>query len=218
MVSRIHILPSTYGLAFQSMPAYHNFGTNLPWRKRLPRREVKHRTNLEEELRVRVGAYRQSVDSVENQAERVQVLKYTEQEAREKLESVRAFLGAIRKDKLRGIVTAQLWFHATHGIAVNTRTSIRDQERAPIAADLNRAMREKSEQEEKTFALTADVSEVHREVSIAPEDWHMFAFQVQEGPTLLVNTVGTFGMASASYYRSRVAAALGRLSLCFAEH
>ena len=94
---------------------------------------------------------------------------------------------------------------------MNTRTSIRDQERAPIAADLNRAMRVKSEQEEKTFALTADVSEVHREVSIAPEDWHMFAFQVQERSTVFVKS---------RYVQDVVRVLLQFLvvSLCFAEH
>ena len=32
---------------------------------------------------------------------------------------------------------------------------------------------EKSQVEEKTFALTADVSEAHRQIPIAPQDWHL---------------------------------------------
>ena len=79
-------------------------------------------------------------------------------------------------------------------------------------AFLARAMREKADYEEKTFALTADVKEAHRQVPIAPEDWHLLACQVQQGSTVYLNTVGTFGVASASCYWSRVAAALGRLS------
>ena len=74
-------------------------------------------------------------------------------------------------------------------------------------------MREKADYEEKTFALTADVKEAHRQVPIAPEDWHLVACQVQEGSTVYVNTV-----ASASYHWSRVAAALGRLSQYLAGH
>ena len=106
-------------------------------------------------------------------------------------------------------------FDGTHGIDVNTSTRIRDQERAPIAADLKRAMREKSQVEEKTFTLTADVSEAHRQIPIAPQDWHLLGCQVRGGSSVYVNTVGTFGVASASYYWSRTAAALGRLSQYF---
>ena len=71
-------------------------------------------------------------------------------------------------------------FDGTHGLSVNSRTRLRDQERAPIAADLKRAMR-------------ADV--LRR-----------------------TGTVGTFGVASASFYWSRVAAAIGRLSQYILAH
>ena len=47
-------------------------------------------------------------------------------------------------------MSARVLFDGTHGINVNTRTRIRDQERAPIAADLKRAVREKADYEEKT--------------------------------------------------------------------
>ena len=126
---------------------------------------------------------------MEDQAERGQILKYTEQEARERYPNlIVASLGANRKDTPGGVVSARVLFDGTHGINVNKRTRIRDQERALTAADLKRAMREKSEQE-KTFALTADVSEAHRQVPIAPEDWHLLPCQVQEGSAVHVNTV-----------------------------
>ena len=63
-----------------------------------------------------------------------------------------------------------------------------------------------------TFALTADVSEAHRQVPIDERDWHLLGCQVAEGQEVYVNTVGTFGVASASYHWSRVASAIGRLS------
>ena len=84
--------------------------------------------------------------------------------------------------------------------ALNLRTRLRDQERAPIAADLKRSMREKAKVDERTFALTADVIEAHRQVPVHP---HLLGCQV-----CFVNTVGTLGIASASYYWSRVAAPL----------
>ena len=53
---------------------------------------------------------------------------------------------------------------------MNTRTRIRDQERSPVASVLKRAMRKKASQDEPTFALTADVSEAHRQIPIHPCD------------------------------------------------
>ena len=153
------------------------------------------------------------VDVLEDQARRGQVLKLSEPEARARFPNlVVASLGANRKDKPNGTVTARVLFDGTHGISVNKRTRIRDQERAPIAADLKRSMREKAREGLTTFALTADVSEAHRQVPIDERDWHLLGCQVAEGQEVYVNTVGTFGVASASYHWSRVASAIGRLS------
>ena len=51
-----------------------------------------------------------------------------------------ASLGAQRKEKPGGKVSARVLFDGTHGLSVNTKTRLRDQERAPIAADLKRSM------------------------------------------------------------------------------
>ena len=53
---------------------------------------------------------------------------------------------------------ARVLFDGTHGLSVNSRTRIRDQERAPIAADLKRTMREKAKVDELTFAQSADTA------------------------------------------------------------
>ena len=79
--------------------------------------------------------------------------------------------------KTWGKVTARVLFDGTHGINVNSRIRLRDQERAPIAADLKRTMREKAKLDELTFALTADITEAHRQVPIHPDDWHHFGCQ-----------------------------------------
>ena len=42
-------------------------------------------------------------------------------------------------------------------------------------------MREKSLHDELTFALTADVAEAHRQIPIAPCDWHLLGCQVEKG-------------------------------------
>ena len=72
---------------------------------------------------------------LEDQASRGQLLKFTEAEARARFPNlVVASLGAQRKDKPNGVVSARVLFDGTHGLAVITRTRIRDQERTPIAA------------------------------------------------------------------------------------
>ena len=148
---------------------------------------------------------------LEDQASRGQVL--TEAEARARFPNlVVASLGAQRKDKPNGVVSARVPFDGTRGLAVNTRTRIRDQERSPIAAELKRTMRGKTELGQPTFALTTDVSEAHRQVPVHPSDWHFLGCQVTKSSTVYVNTVGTLGITSASYYWNWVGAAVGRIS------
>ena len=162
---------------------------------------------------------KQVVEVLEDHCARGQVRKYSEREAREKFPGlVVAALGAARKDKPDGEYTARVLFDGTNGIHVNKRIRLRDQERAPIAADIKRLMREKSRVGEKTFALSADVSEAHRQIPIAECDWRFLGCRVKPGGAVYVNTVGTFGVASASYWWSRVASALGRLTQYLAGH
>ena len=56
------------------------------------------------------------------------------------------------------------------------------------------------------------MAEAHRQVPVHPDNWHFLFCQVVPGAEVFVNTVGTFGIISASYYWSRVGAAVGRLS------
>ena len=70
-----------------------------------------------------------------------------------------ASLGAQRKEKAGGVVSARVLFDGTHGISVNSWIRVRDQARSPITADIKRIVREKSNAGFRTFALTADVVE-----------------------------------------------------------
>ena len=139
-------------------------------------------STLETQLRF-VGRFRrQSGSSSRGSGGQRRVLKFTEPEARARfLDLVVAFLGAQRKDKPKGVISARVFFDGTHGLAaINSRTRIRDQERSPVAADLKRALKEKG--------------------------------QIAKGSTVYVNTVGIFGMTSASYNWNRVGAAVNRIS------
>ena len=74
-----------------------------------------------------------------------------------------------------------------------------------------RLMREKAKTGGVTFGLTADVKEAHRQVPIHPDDRHLLGCQLEKGGEVFVNTVGTFGVSSASHHWSRVSA-VGRLT------
>ena len=135
-------------------------------------------------------------------------MKLSEEEAKKRYPSlVVASLGAQRKDKKNGTYTARVLFDGTNGLSVNKRTRVPDQE-----ADIKRLLREKAKMSERTFALTADVAKAHRQVPIDPLDWHYLGAQIGPGDVVYVNTVGTFGISSASYCWSRVGSALCRLS------
>ena len=89
------------------------------------------------------------VKIMNDQAERGQVLRLSEEEAQRRFSCLTvASLGAQKKKKKKpgGEVTARILFEGTHGIDVNTRIRIRDQERAPIAADVKRVLRERAKQ------------------------------------------------------------------------
>ena len=148
-----------------------------------------------------------------DETRRGQLIRLGEEEAKIRFPRlVIASLGANRKDRPNGEVTARVLHDGTNGLSVNTRTRLRDQERSPISLDIKRAMREKSSRGLSTFALTADVKEAHRQIPIDPRDWHLLGCQVERGADVFVNTVGTFGITSASYYWSRVSSAVGRLT------
>ena len=76
----------------------------------------------------------------------------------------------MRKDEPNGATTARVFFDGTRGLNVNTRTTIRDQERSPISADLKSALREKEKTEDVTFVFMVDVSAAHQQIPAHPSD------------------------------------------------
>ena len=100
-------------------------------------------------------------------------------------------LEAFRMDTPSGIIPVRVLFDGTNSIRVNERTRIRDEVRVPSAADLKRFMREKTTHDEHTFALTADVTEAHRHLPMAPCDRYLRGCQAVSGCTVYVVKVGT---------------------------
>ena len=111
-------------------------------------------------------------------------------------------MGALKNEK-DGVISARVVFDGTYGTYVNSSTHLRDQERSPVAGDIKRFVREKARVGERTFGLTADIKEAHRQIPIHPSDWHMLGSQLEPEGEVYINTVGTFGISSASYRWSR---------------
>ena len=109
----------------------------------------------------------QVLEVLHEQASRGQIIVLPEQEAKERYPSlVIASLGAKRKEKPDGRITARVLFDGTNGLEVNKRTGVRHQGKGPVAADLKRSMRARAARGEKTFAVTGDATEAHRQVPI----------------------------------------------------
>ena len=163
------------------------------------------------------GSWRENYSSVEPYVEQVE--KQFEDEIRlgsmiklEPEEAIRRFgsklsvasLGAVPKpDKSVRVV-----FDATHGQHINDSIRVRDQQSYPTAADLKASLESLPF---TTFSLSGDVSRAHRLIRVREADWPRQSCRAQKGGSIFTNTVGTFGVASASYWWFRMMAGLGRL-------
>ena len=145
------------------------------------------RVHMAEQLFCRRHTLWRVYRGIGDQSKRGQVLKLSEEEARSEYPNlVVASLGANKKEKPRGIITARVLHDGTNGISVNRRIRVRDQERFPTATDVKRVMREKATIGEQSIALTADKKEAHRQVPIDPGDWHLLACQVTPGSSVYI--------------------------------
>lgn len=108
-----------------------------------------------------------------------------------------ASLGAIQKfDE-----TFRAAHDATHGVAINGCIQVRDQIAGLIAGDVKEGLRTL---EQPTFLLTTDDANVKRAQTLAkikPSEWGQQARPISEtSPYVWLNTVGTFGVASAAVH------------------
>ena len=136
-------------------------------------------------------------------------MKLTEEEARKKYGNslVVASLGAQVKNgaKETGDLTVRLLFDGTHGVPVNAGIRVRDQDRSPAAPDIKRVLRQLANHSGPKFGFKVDVKDAHRLIPIKPCDWHLLCCRCEVGKEIYVNKTGTFGVASAAYWWSRVA-------------
>lgn len=115
-------------------------------------------------------------------------------------------MGAVVKDA--EAQTFRVIYDASNTMHVNHRIRVRDQQRLHIAGDIAAVLRQASAESPARFAAFFDVRKAHRQVLVRRRDWGFQAARIRDSdPDVWLNTCGTFGVASASYWWSRLAAA-----------
>ena len=178
---------------------------------------------LEEEPLMREEVWRSNYQSVDQHTEFVYnhfdeecaeglMEKLTLQQARDKYGDKIAVssLAVLVEDNHQG--KRRIIHDATHGTLVNNRIRCRDKVRSPSAREKQYLLALFKQQNKSVCSLVGDISKAHRRFLHAPNERGLLACKVQEGDSFIyVNKVGTFGVACASYWWSRISGAGVRL-------
>ena len=103
----------------------------------------------------------------------------------------------------------------THGVKLNNEIQILDRLENPGPRELATIMRVSSDAGERVmFSVNADIAKAHRRVKVRPADWGVQACRTSaHSKVVWLNKTGTFGVASAAYWWSRLMGLLGRHAL-----
>ena len=101
---------------------------------------------------------------------------------------------------------------ATHGTKINNRIKCRDKQRSPGAREKRYLLSYYKSRGDVVFSLVGDISKAHRRFLHDPSEHGLLACRVRSSDKhIYINKVGTFGVASASYWWGRIAGAGIRL-------
>lgn len=154
----------------------------------------------------------------EKKAGRMRVMNYGEAQKLFKILKVAA-QGAIEKAD----DTFRIIHDGTHDVAINPHIKIQDQLRCPSAGEGRTVMERSSEERPGVhFGLQADVSKAHRLFLHREKDRGLLACRTDKRPLtnasrIWINDVGTFGIASAAYWWSRLSSGICRLLMAMME-
>eukprot|EP00439_Symbiodinium_sp_Y106_P006633 s14528_g1.t1 len=95
----------------------------------------------------------------------------------------------------------------SNGQHINDCIRVRDAQRYPTGGDLQTALEILPF---AYFSLSGDISRAHRLCRVREEDWPRQACRGSDPQKVYYNCVGTFGIASASYWWYRLMSGLGR--------
>ena len=151
---------------------------------------------------------------LDDQTARGQIEVVTEAEAKRRFGSKLsiASLAAIEKGVNEdGSTDVRIVHDGTNGVGINGRIKVLDYVAHPGSIDVQGALRYCQDSGLPYYGVTADVSEAHRQVRVRQQDVGYQACQLEPGGLVYLNLVGTYGVASAGYWWSRLAACLVRL-------
>jgi len=95
---------------------------------------------------------------------------------------------------------------ATHGTKINNRIKCRDKQRSPGAREKMYLLAYYKDKGNVIFSLVGDISKAHRRFLHHPSERGLLACRVlSTDDHVYINNVGTFGVASASYWWGRIA-------------
>ena len=102
-----------------------------------------------------------------------------------------------------------------HGVHLNNQIRIADKMDNPGPREMACVMETSlSAGERVIFAVNGDVSKAHRRVRVKQQDWGVQAARTDRNSnTVWLNKVGTFGVASAAFWWSRLMGLIGRFAL-----
>ena len=119
-------------------------------------------------------------------------------------------LGAVTKTDSVGVVTGlRIVMDGTHGVEVNSRIRVRDQDQCPIAADVKRVQRAQA-REAACWGLAVDVKEAHRLPVVRAQFWEYQACRARQNGSIYLCKCGLCGIACIACWWSRIGAALVR--------
>eukprot|EP00435_Cladocopium_sp_Y103_P011931 s1588_g3.t1 len=103
----------------------------------------------------------------------------------------------------------------THGVHLNNQIQSACRLENPGPRELSTIMRLSEEAKEKViFGVNGDIAKAHRRVKVRRQDWGVQACRSAQGTGILwLNRTGTFGVASAAFWWSRLMGLLGRHAL-----
>ena len=107
----------------------------------------------------------------------------------------------------------------THGVRLNNEIVILDRLENPGPCELAATMETSQEASEHVvFGLNADVAKAHRRVLVKETDWGVQACRTSSKSSVIwLNKTGTFGVASAAFWWSRLMGLLGRFAFNLTE-
>ena len=161
--------------------------------------------------------HEQLLEDIADQKSRGWILETTLEEAQKRFGKVSVAALAVIEEKPGKTRTL---LDGSNHVQINHRIRVQDGEMLPTALDVQAALSAERSLPSDLVGLVVDVEKAHQQVPVHELDWGHVAFSATDKPTdpaklgawkIYLKTVGTYGIASASWQWGRVAALFQRI-------